>query len=280
MNRVARAKAARKAASRETAVVHRMAALLLEYPSAELLELLPQLRAAAAELRATYRAPLEEVLDHLAGSSLTELEARYVETFDLRRRCSLYLTYFAYGDTRKRGVALVEFKQAYRNAGFELSADELPDHLAVVLEFTSSGVPATGAGAGSSGAGSAVGAGLGARVAAAKGVRRVIGSGATEADPTSAQEAGLRLLLGHRAGLELLRLALADSGSPYAGVLTAVCATLPPLEGDEREAVATLAAEGPPGEEVGLEPFAPPSYMPDSPTAPYAGPLTTSGARR
>jgi len=63
------------------------------------------------------------------------------------------------------------------------------------------------------------------------------------------------LLLEHRAGLELLRLALADHGSPWAGALTAVCSTLPPLRGDEREAVAKLAAEGPPGESVGLEPY-------------------------
>ncbi len=62
----------------------------------------------------------------------------------------------------------------------------------------------------------------------------------------------------------LLRLALLDARSPYAGAVVAVCATLPPLAGTDREAVARLAAEGPPGEEVGLEPFAPPSYMPDT----------------
>jgi len=70
--------------------------------------------------------------------------------------------------------------------------------------------------------------------------------------------AGARLLLEHRAGLELLGLALADAGSPYAAAVAAVSATLPPLHGTVREAVARLAAEGPPGEEVGLDPFVPP----------------------
>ncbi|MFS0699574.1 nitrate reductase molybdenum cofactor assembly chaperone [Cellulomonas sp. 179-A 4D5 NHS] len=219
MRRLARRDAARKAATRETALVHRVAALVLDYPGPELLALLPDLRAAVGTLDGYLRAPLEQVLDHLDAHPPVELAARYVETFDLARRRSPYLTYYAYGDTRKRGVALVEFKQAYRSAGFEVSADELPDHVAVVLEFASTG------------------------------------------DET-AQESGLRLLLAHRAGLELLRLALLDLGSPYAGALVAVCATLPPLAGDDREAVARLAAEGPPGEEVGLEPFAPPSYMP------------------
>jgi nitrate reductase delta subunit len=60
------------------------------------------------------------------------------------------------------------------------------------------------------------------------------------------------LLLAHRAGLELLRLALLEAGSPWAGVVTSVCATLPPLRGDETTAVARLAAQGPPAEEVGV----------------------------
>jgi nitrate reductase delta subunit len=224
VNRVARAAAARQAATRDHAVVHRIAGLVLDYPTAEGLAMVPAMRQALAGLgpeSAHLRVPLEGVLDHLESRTLPELEAEYVTTFDLARRRSLYLTYYAYGDTRKRGVALVEFKQAFARAGFELTADELPDHLAVVLEL-----------------------------------------GGT-ADAAS-QEAALRLLLAHRAGLELLRLALLDAGSPYAGAVVAVCATLPPLAGSDRDAVARLAAEGPPGEEVGLEPFAPPSYMPDT----------------
>ena len=106
-------------------------------------------------------------------------------------------------------MALLAFKRAYRAAGLEVSAEELPDHLCVVLEFSATGDV----------------------------------------------EAGTRLLLEHRAGLELLRLALVDRGSPWAGALTAVCSTLPPLRGDEREAVARLAAQGPPGEQVGLGPY-------------------------
>ena len=63
------------------------------------------------------------------------LQSEYVDTFDVTRKCSLHLTYFTQGDTRRRGVALVEFKQAYRHAGLEFDSDvELPDHLCVVLE--------------------------------------------------------------------------------------------------------------------------------------------------
>lgn len=200
---------------RQRSLVHRIAALALDYPDTDLVARIPSMRTATDGLDEPFRGLLGRTLDHLEHTPVGQLEADYVATFDLRRRCSPYLTYYAYGDTRKRGIALLVFKQAYRLAGVELTADELPDHLCVVLEF------------------------------------------AATTDP----DAGTRLLIEHRAGLELLRLALADTGSPYADALAAVSATLPPLAGPEREAVARLAAEGPPGEDVGLEPFAPPDYM-------------------
>src|SRR5699024_864609 len=64
-------------------------------------------------------------------------QTQYVDTFDVTRKCSLHLTYFTDGDTRKRGVSLVQFKQAYRRGGVVLADEqaELPDHLCVLLEF-------------------------------------------------------------------------------------------------------------------------------------------------
>jgi nitrate reductase delta subunit len=64
----------------------------------------------------------------------------------------------------------------------------------------------------------------------------------------------LGLLLRHRPGLELLRLALADHGTPYAGVLEAVCSVLPGSSPKDRAAARALAAAGPPSETVGLDP--------------------------
>ena len=48
-------------------------------------------------------------------------------------------------------------------------------------------------------------------------------------------------------------------------MVDAVCATLPPLRGEERDAVRRLAAEGPPEEEVGLAPFATPEFSANAP---------------
>ncbi|MDQ2723461.1 MAG: nitrate reductase molybdenum cofactor assembly chaperone, partial [Actinomycetota bacterium] len=79
---------------------------------------------------------------------------------------------------------------------------------------------------------------------------------------TTDQEAGLKMILDNRAGLELLRLHLREIESPWSGALEAVCATLPPLKGRDHEAVERLIAEGPEDEQVGLNPYGMPDLLP------------------
>jgi nitrate reductase delta subunit len=64
---------------------------------------------------------------------------------------------------------------------------------------------------------------------------------------------GLALLQEHRPGLELLRLALRDAGTPYVEPVTAVCALLPGASPETVAAAKELARRGPPREQVGLE---------------------------
>lgn len=206
------------------------ASLLLGYPDEELLQRLDTIERATDSLPESLGGPLRACVAHLRETPLTELEADYVDTFDTRRRHNLFLTYFAHGDTRKRGMALLRFKQTYLASGLVLTDTELPDHLCVVLEYAAS----------------------------------------YDADQ------GRQLLLDHRAGLELLRIALTEAGSRWAGAIEAVTATLPPLRGDEWEAIRRLAADGPPEEEVGLSPY---SSGPTSLPMPSFPALTTGGAR-
>jgi nitrate reductase delta subunit len=73
---------------------------------------------------------------------------------------------------------------------------------------------------------------------------------------------GLALLQEHRPGLELLRLALVEVGTPYAEVLTGLCALLPGVSPADAQAARALARTGPPDESVGLEPFGMPARAP------------------
>ncbi|MFE1595591.1 nitrate reductase molybdenum cofactor assembly chaperone [Nocardia sp. NPDC058705] len=191
-------------------VVWRLAAFLLDYPGEQTLAMLDQLSEAAAQLPEEVQAHFAEIFAFLRDKPAIEVAQSYVETFDMRRRASLHLTFYAFGDTRKRGMALLRFKHAYRQAGVELGDEELPDHLPVLLEF------------------------------------------AATIDPIG----GERLLGEHVPVMELLRLSLGDNNSPYSGVLAAVLTTLPPVTTADRRRIAELAAQGPPEEEVGLEPYA------------------------
>lgn len=76
---------------------------------------------------------------------------------------------------------------------------------------------------------------------------------AAVADPVD----GPALLQDYRASLELLKFALMEGGTPYAGVLEAVCSTLPGVSPADRAAVHRMAAAGPPREEVGLDAYDP-----------------------
>ena len=64
-----------------------------------------------------------------------------METFDRGRATSLHLFEHVHGDSRDRGPAMVDLAQTYERAGLRLSAEELPDHLCVVLEFASTQPP-------------------------------------------------------------------------------------------------------------------------------------------
>jgi nitrate reductase delta subunit len=110
---------------------------LLRYPDAGVAASGPALRAEVAALPdGPVRAGLERFMADWSDDA-TVLAARYVETFDLRRRAALELTYYAHGDTRERGMALLRLKKLYRAAGLPLAAPELPDHLTVMLAFAS-----------------------------------------------------------------------------------------------------------------------------------------------
>ncbi len=196
---------------------YKLLSLLLQYPDERLLAARPQLMEAAHELPAS---PQQEAIARFcaywAATSPVQLRQDYVETFDLQKRSGLYLSFYLYGDTRKRGMALLRLKQLYRAAGLVLERGELPDYLPVMLEFAA----------------------------------------------FAPQGYGATVLGEYRAALALLQESLHAAPSPYAHLLDALCAGLPALTAPDRAQLRRLIAEGPPREEVGLEPFAPPEVMP------------------
>ncbi len=117
--------------------IYKILSALLDYPEQDLKAALPQLRARLARepLAEQERAALEGFLAWVEANSLTELEAAYVQTFDLTPEHSLHLTHHLFGDDRGRGPALIEMTEYYREFGMEPASEELPDYLPLILEF-------------------------------------------------------------------------------------------------------------------------------------------------
>ncbi len=187
------------------AIVYQAANLLLVYPTEELLRRLDMLREALSGTGLEHH--FEPWLSKLGTTPLSELQSDYVQEFDLSRRHSLHLSYWSAGDTRRRGMELLGFKDAFKASGVDLTGNgELPDYLPALLEFAA----------------------------------------------CIDEEAGFALLQRHRAEIEMLRISVTDDDLFQAGVLTAVCATLPgtsPVTRDDAKAM-LQSTENP--EAVGL----------------------------
>ena len=67
----------------------------------------------------------------------------------------------------------------------------------------------------------------------------------------------------YRPAIEVLRQSLRERESPYADLLDALCSGLPELDTLQGDSVRRVIAEGPPSEQVGLDPFMPPEIMSD-----------------
>lgn len=195
----------------DSAAVFGCAAVLLAYPGEDFVADVAAVGAAVSGLPAgRARNALEDAVGWLSAMTSMAAARVYVETFDLRRGTSLYVTYYRHGDTRERGMALTALIDAYRAAGYTVAPGELPDFLPALLELAASST------------------------------------------------AGAALLGEHRVALDALGLALRDAASGYAPVVDAVVDALPSASRADRDALERYRAQGPPSEQVGLEPFAPP----------------------
>ena len=69
------------------------------------------------------------------GATLAGLQEDYVANFDFNPAAAPYLGHHLYGDNQKKGTYLIRVKQAFGQHDFTPEGCELPDHLAVLLNF-------------------------------------------------------------------------------------------------------------------------------------------------
>lgn len=121
-------------------LVFRALSALLSYPTQDMREALPEIReeiSASLLVAPRERPAILALIEEIGAGELLDAEERYVDLFDRGRALSLHLFEHLHGESRDRGEAMVDLKQVYERAGFELSSSELPDYLPVVLEYMS-----------------------------------------------------------------------------------------------------------------------------------------------
>lgn len=195
----------------------KLVSLLLQYPDPGTVAAIQELDLSRVEpMRKGQRESLAAFFEWYRQRTPGELSRAYVDSFDFVRQRSLHLTYHLHGDSRQRGLGLLQIKSAYREAGLDPGESELPDFLPFMLEFSA----------------------------------------------MAPEPKGRELLERHRPAIELVRDSLRSEGSPWVHLFDVIREELPGLSKRQIARIRRLAENGPPTEEVGLEPFAPPEVMP------------------
>lgn len=115
-------------------------ALLLHYPDGNVAGHADELLALVREeqrLSGATRQKLVDFINMQRERDLIELQAEYVALFDRGRSLSLHLFEHVHGESRDRGQAMVQLLEVYREQGFDIRANELPDYVPLFLEFCS-----------------------------------------------------------------------------------------------------------------------------------------------
>ena len=113
---------------------------LLCYPDQALLDYQDDMKAVLNQesvLESSTQERLLTFIDELSARDLMDSQAEYVETFDRGRSLSLLLFEHVHGESRDRGQAMVNLLEIYKNNGFDVTANELPDYIPLYLEYLS-----------------------------------------------------------------------------------------------------------------------------------------------
>lgn len=128
-----------KLTDEKRALLNVLSSRLLSYPDEQFESERETLQQAGQQLPKALAAEFASFFEAIEGKELLELQVEYVQAFDMRRRCCLYLSYYLNGDTRRRGAALWRFQETFKILGFDVETGELPDFLPMLLEVAAHG---------------------------------------------------------------------------------------------------------------------------------------------
>lgn len=115
-------------------------AWLLSYPDEVMVTALPDVIEAVADrdlLSSAQADALAQFGESLLARDLIDAQEYYVGLFDRSRQVSLHLFEHVHGESRDRGMAMVNLREIYAGAGLFPDPTELPDYLPMYLEYLS-----------------------------------------------------------------------------------------------------------------------------------------------
>ncbi len=108
---------------------------LLSYPT---IDLKNNINYANSCLAPNEKYIITSLINFIENNDLIYLQEYYVSIFDRKKDFSLYIFEHIHGDSRDRGMAMIDLKTLYKKSNFVIhKTNELPDYIPLFLEYLS-----------------------------------------------------------------------------------------------------------------------------------------------
>ncbi len=121
----------------DTHTIFALFADMLDYPCGETIESASECARILSESMPEAALLVKSFADFLAMSPRGRVEEVYVSMFDMNVTHAPYLGYHLFGETYKRSSFMISLRERYSDSGFRYAGVEMPDHIAVLLQFLS-----------------------------------------------------------------------------------------------------------------------------------------------
>lgn len=109
---------------------------VLDYPGPALPRSVSQLLDLLSDGLPEHVIAIEAFQNALEKAGISRFQELYIQTFDFRADCSLYVGHYLFGESGRRGAFLAELSDRYRERQLS-AAGELPDHMSCLLRYLS-----------------------------------------------------------------------------------------------------------------------------------------------